>query len=266
MSNHARQRWSLPLVLLCTFALATGCASGPSNPPPSADPPYPSGYGSAVKKQMLDYVKAHFPATATIRHDPPDSIEHPGIWPFENKRVYYVYHDRLPAYPKAGFYAAMISDVVDVNPPAPNWTVTTPPPPSTMPDSPLPDLVIYRGWIYVNGDSPRVGTRAVIAQAQGCAVLIYLSPTNTGVRQRVCMLEGDPDSYTWVFDRQAGGKQYLVPGTFLELETDANGYFLKWVQDTAGNVVRTVDQLQGDSRHDEVMGAVARGQYLYEVS
>jgi hypothetical protein len=265
MSNRARQRWSLPLGLLCTSALAIGCVSGPSGPPPSGDPPYPRAYGSEVKKQMLEYVRAHLPATAIIRHDPPDKVEHPGFWPFENKRVYYVYHDRLPAHPNAGFYAAMISDANDVNAPFAG-TPTGTSPPTTMPDTPLPDLVIYRGWIYVNGDSPRVGTRAVVAQAQGCALLVYFSPTNTGLRQRVCMLEGDPDSYTWVFNRRGSGLHYLVPGTYLELETDADGYFLNWVQDANGNVVRTLDQLSGDSRHDDVMGAVARGQYLYEVS
>jgi hypothetical protein len=137
--------------------------------------------------------------------------------------------------------------------------------PTSQP-SPPADLLIYQGWIYVTGDSPRVGTRAVIAQATGCSILIYFLPGVNGLRQRVCCLEGDPDAGLWAFE-QGGDSSYYVPvGSFIELEANADGTFNHWIADPAGHHVRTIDTIQGEFEHLRVMTAIYLGQYRYEVS
>src|SRR5688500_13709887 len=202
MRIHARCAIALLFVIAGCQAKTPGGGGG------DGGPPYPGSYPSDVKLKVLAHYEANPPIVPTSVHtDAPTKIEQPGWWPFENKRVFYVYHDRLPDHPGKGFYAAMISDSDDVNPTFQAQQPAIPPPPSSQPVPPS-DLLIYQGWIYVNGDRPRVGTRAVIAEATGCAVLIYFYPGVNGLKQRICCLEGDPDAGLWACETKNGEKRF----------------------------------------------------------
>jgi len=257
----------MPVHARCAIALLllwAGCQSKP-DPGRGGGPPYPGGYSADLKREVLKYVMAHPPAAPVIHTDPPTDVRNPGLWPFKNKRVYWIYHDRLPSYPKQGFYAALISDPDDVKQKQ-AWSARGGAPVPTSQPTPPADLLIYQGWIYVTGDLPRVGTRAVIAQATGCAILVYFHPGVNGLKQRVCCLEGDPDAGLWAFSGDGESSYYVPVGSFIELEANADGTFNHWTTDSAGNYVRTVNTIQNDSEHLRVMQAVQAGQYRYEVS
>lgn len=182
-------------------------------------------------------------------------FDNPGWPPFENKRVHWVYREA-----STSFYAALLSDRDDVK-----IQTGEPPPavPTSQPADPPPDLIIYRGWIYVNGDRARVATPAVIAQAEGTAILIYYHP-NDSQTQRVCCLSGGLGAGVRV--SESNGSNHFVPvGSYVELRTHPNGSFANWVA-TAGQYVRPLTDLSGDAPHNNVMTAVMLAQFINEVS
>jgi hypothetical protein len=132
---------------------------------------------------------------------------------------------------------------------------------------PVPDIFISSGWLYVVGDAPYVGGTAVVAQAEGCRVLIYYYEEGSPVKKywRVCYLEGDAGDVVWLHpwegDNTVGeAKIYLTVGTFADVEQDANGRFKSWkVQNTGGDVVEEIEEIESTQQYRDIMDAVEEG-------
>jgi hypothetical protein len=138
---------------------------------------------------------------------------------------------------------------------------------------PIPDIAIFRGWLYVNGNSPCVGTTAVVAQAEGCKLLLYYYTQSGHKYSRTCYLEGSPESLVWVYpDPEDRGKVgWLTPGTYTDADVDLsstnNGKFLRWKDSLDGlPVVHDLATLNEGTNpptptYATVMAAVAQGVY-----
>jgi hypothetical protein len=123
---------------------------------------------------------------------------------------------------------------------------------------PQPDIMIYSGWLYVKGNSPVVGTRAVVAQAQGCELILqHWTDNQSKTYVRVYYLEGDPDHFIWAYPQGDQVQNEVVcvlsAGTYVDAETKPDGTFKNWRNKTAGQEasVELIDQ--NDSQYKDIV-------------
>jgi hypothetical protein len=139
---------------------------------------------------------------------------------------------------------------------------------------PVPDIMIYQGWLYVTGDAPHVGTRAVIAQAEGCRLLLYYHPTSgsdANKYARICYLEGNPGQVLWLYPIVTPAPNrfsFLTPGTFVDAEVNDDGNFVKWRNRPSGDPepqVQMIDSLPNNDVHWEILGQVDEGRDQFNI-
>jgi hypothetical protein len=124
--------------------------------------------------------------------------------------------------------------------------------------------VIESGWLYATGDAPCVGTKSVVAQAEGCKlILYYYTPSGSAPRCRVCYLEGNPDHLVLLYrrDQQNPEPRYLTVGTIGEMIVDGSGYFVDWA-DSENRFRHPIDGLPDTDNYWSVLQEV--DEYRYE--
>jgi len=129
---------------------------------------------------------------------------------------------------------------------------------------PQPDIMIYSGWLYVKGNSPLVGTRAVVAQAQGCELILQhwtddqATPPKSYVR--VYYLEGDPDHFVWAYPQgdQVQNEKVCVlsVGCYVDAETKPDGTFKNWRNKNAGQEANVELINQNDNQYKDIVEEV----------
>jgi hypothetical protein len=169
-------------------------------------------------------------------------------------RVRQVKHNRNG---RKGKYATLVADEGDYH----TSSLTTPP---------IPDIVIYRGWLYVNGTAPCVGTTAVIAQAEGCRLLLYYYTQSQHRYCRICYLEGNPESLVYIYtDPESAGKMgWLTPGTYADAEVNTStDKCMRWkdsvTEEPSVYDLATLDETANPPvpKFSDVMAAVVLGIY-----
>jgi hypothetical protein len=218
------------------------------------------GRATARSKDELAIPAAHAARQRPPDNNKPDSITYkPGR---ERVRTVKHHHFKPDGTKPNQRYRSLVPDAAHYLFPWEDSRLLTKPRP---PGTPIPDIIITNGWLYVSGDAPCVGTTAVVAQSTSTRLLLYYFPIDNQTNGcRICYLEGDEGNKVYVYARPDGPEELLTLGHYVDAVIDANGAFVEWRYADAGGhpdprEINTA--LANDQAHGAVMWEVNRVMY-----